>query len=115
MLKPDQISAQIAEIEDGRLSVEEFERWFRRASRNFHAYPDESARTAIFEIENVLSGYHEDLDETAARKELAEAIRPFETVVARMGQQAILATNYSGVPISMSSGNNNNVHFNVAA
>ncbi len=79
MLKPDQISAQIAEVAAGRLSAYDFERWFRRESRNFHAYPDEADRSAIFEIESVLSEYQfAGIDESSLASELAAAIRPFE-------------------------------------
>jgi hypothetical protein len=111
MLRPSQISEQIAKMADNHLSVEEFERWFRIASRNFHAYQDEAARAAIFEIENVLSEYHEDLDEEATQRELAAAIFPFEDHPA---VQFGFASNSYGSPIDVPISGNNNVGFNQA-
>jgi hypothetical protein len=78
MLSPVQISKEIAKI-GSALSVDDFERWFRRASRNFHAYSDERHVSAIFEVESVLSLYRlGEIDEKLVAAELADAIRPFE-------------------------------------
>jgi hypothetical protein len=77
MIKAAQISDQINEIVDDRLSIDEFERWLRRESRNFHAYPDKQAVAAIFEIESVLSEYHAGLDDESTKRELKAVIRPF--------------------------------------
>lgn len=110
MLKPARISAQIAEIEQGCLSVDDFERWFRLASRNFHSDQDEDAKSAIFEIENVLSEYHADLDELAAQRDLAEAIRPFEEQ-----REENIGSNHPAdvfVPMCFSASGNNNIGSN---
>lgn len=61
-----------------RISIDDFVRWFRSASRNFHAYPDKQAVAAIFEIESVLSEYRDGLSGQSTQKDLAAAIRPFE-------------------------------------
>ena len=79
MLTPREVSGKIAELADARLSLYDFEKWFRGGSRNFHRWPDEKARDLVYEIESVLSDYHMDgLDESRIPQELANAIRPFE-------------------------------------
>ena len=81
MLTPSQISQKIAEMPDS-LSAENFERWFRRESQDFHRYADKDCAEAIFEVENVLSEYHlGTLDESSVVAQLANAIRPFVPVV----------------------------------
>jgi len=78
MIRPSQIHEQIEQIAAGHISIDEFEQWFRHASRNFHAYPDKQAKAMVFEIESVLSEYRDGLSEQKTQKELAAAIRPFE-------------------------------------
>jgi hypothetical protein len=118
MLSPAQISAQIEEVAAGRLLVEEFELWFRRASRNFHGYKDEQAKSAIFEVENVLSEYHcSSLDESSVAMELANAIRPFEVKPMQYAYAysgAERGNNNSGMPLRIPSqiaGSNANPSF----
>jgi hypothetical protein len=77
MLNLNQISSQIAEVVAARISVDEFEEWFRFESRNFHVCSDRRLKSAIFEVEGVLSEYHfAALDEVSTAQQLAAAIRP---------------------------------------
>jgi hypothetical protein len=89
MLRPTQISDKITEIARGDLSIDDFARWFRSASKNFQAYSDKQAIAAIFDIESVLSEYRDGLDERSTQEELAAAIRPFEEVTHKIPWQRI--------------------------
>lgn len=81
MFNANQISLRISEIKAHRFSVEDFERWFRAESKNFHSWASEDLSKAIFEVESVLSEYHlAELRDDVAVKELANAIRPFERI-----------------------------------
>lgn len=80
MLTPSEISGKISDLSDARLSLYEFEKWFRVSSRNFHTWADDRAKDMVYEIEHVLSDYHFDgLKEAQIPKELAAAILPFES------------------------------------
>lgn len=79
MLSVDQISNAVSEVSAQRMSIEEFERWFRKGSRNFHACGDPNLIGAIFAVEAVLSEYRfAGMHESSARLELVNAVRPFE-------------------------------------
>jgi len=79
MLNPFQISRQVADFCDGKISLEEFERWFRSESRDFLAWADARLQSEVFAVEGVLSDYRFDgLQESNVAGELAAAIRPFD-------------------------------------
>jgi len=65
-------------MEPDCVSVEEFERWFRRESRNVHAWGGEELIRAVLSVEAVLSEYRfGSMDEDTTQKELVNAILPF--------------------------------------
>ena len=105
------------------MSLEDFEGWFRRESRNFHLYVDENAKGAIFDIEAILSEYHfAGLDERAVPQELAAAIRPFERAekylaasFPRQENRAVIGSRSSSGGAPPIPGNNATAGFNVAA
>lgn len=78
MLNVQQISIAAFEVSRGERSLYQFERWFREASRNVHAWGDTDLKSAVLLIECVLSDYHFDgLEEGSVGGELEAAIRPF--------------------------------------
>ncbi len=78
MLDVNQLNNAVSDVANDLLSMQEFERWLRGASRNVHEWGDEDLNNAVLSLESVLSDYHfEDLAEEVAKKELANAIRPF--------------------------------------
>lgn len=79
MLNVQQISNAASDISNGHISVEDFERWLRRASRNVHAWGSPKLLSAVLSVEAVLSDYRfSGLEESKVAEELANAIRPFE-------------------------------------
>jgi hypothetical protein len=81
MISVSEIQQKIGELASQRIEAAAFERWFRKASRNFHQLPSGQLKHAIFAIEAVFSEYHfANLEESALARELAEAIRPFCTI-----------------------------------
>jgi hypothetical protein len=82
MLNIQHLWQAISEMESAQgMPIEEFERWFRRESRNVHAWGEAQLIQAVLSVEAVLSEYRfGDLDEDATQKELAVAVRPFLTV-----------------------------------
>jgi hypothetical protein len=68
----------------GKMSLDDFERWFRRSSRNVHDWGNPELIEAVLTLEAALSEYRfADLGETAIGKELAIAIRPFVSEAGR--------------------------------
>ena len=78
MLNIHQLRDAIADVQEGAMSIDAFERWMRRASLNVHRWGDENLIEAILSVEAVLSEYHfAEMEISTAREELATAIRPF--------------------------------------
>lgn len=78
MLNVHQISNAAADVSMGEMSVEEFERWFRRGSRDCHAWGDADFLSAALSVESVLSEYRfGNLEEDKVGLELENAVRPF--------------------------------------
>lgn len=57
-LTVDVLSAKIAALAVGEISVPNFEVWFRVASRNFHLWAEAPLQEAVLSVERVLSEYH---------------------------------------------------------
>jgi len=71
MLNQVQFAGKIRDLEAGRLSVGDFEEWFREASRDVHLWGDEQLNEVVFSTEDIFSQYHfEDLDETKMKQGL---------------------------------------------
>lgn len=78
MLNLQQISNAVADVSMRRISIEEFERWLRKESRNFHASGDAVLVSAVLSVETVLSEYRfAEMTEAIAAQELANAICHF--------------------------------------
>jgi hypothetical protein len=78
MLNVHQIREAASDVSSGRMSVEDFERWLRKASRNVHAWGDAELVSAVLLVESVLSDFRFDgLEEDGVGKELAAALAPF--------------------------------------
>lgn len=78
MLNVHQISNAATNVSRGRMSVEDFEHWLRRESRNVHAWGKRELVDAVLSVEAVLSEYRfENLEENKVGEELENAIRPF--------------------------------------
>jgi hypothetical protein len=78
MLNVHEISNAGRDVRDGRMSVEDFERWLRRRSRNVHAWGDAELVSAVLAVESVLSDFRFDgLAEEQVAEQLENAVRPF--------------------------------------
>jgi hypothetical protein len=78
MLNLHQLADQIAAMDDAYV----FERWFRKASRNFHLWADPPTRGAILAAESVLSEYYlNSFGDSALKQELDNATRPFVAIM----------------------------------
>jgi hypothetical protein len=78
MLSIHQISSAVSDVSADRMSIEEFERWLRKGSRNVHACGDDALVSAVLSVEAALSEYRfADMEEDKAKEELATVIRPF--------------------------------------
>lgn len=78
MLTIDDLNSAIHQVLDGRIHLEDFERWMRRESRDVHVWGSAGIVQAVLAIEAVLSEYHfADMDEAVASAEIVAAIRPF--------------------------------------
>jgi hypothetical protein len=81
MINVHQLSNAISEVHADHTSLDDFERWFRRESRNMHTASEEEL-AAVFAIESVLSEYRfAELDEDSVKSELVSAIFPFVSPV----------------------------------
>ncbi len=94
MLSLDQLSQRISELAADRVAVGDFLNWFREASRDFHLWADNDLRTAIWDVESILSEYQfADLDAYGLKVELANAVRPFPPVYANSsGESSFFCT-----------------------
>lgn len=92
MLNIDQLSNQIAAYAAGRLSLNDFEDWFRDQSRNVHLWGDVALNEFVDAIEEAFSERHfEGLDEVGMRSKLqAEAERFARPFVSRHDSVGIL-------------------------
>jgi hypothetical protein len=121
MITLSEISRRVAEIVEGKLSLYDFERWFRERSRGFHAWSDEKAKSLVFAIEEVLGDFHFDgLAEDKVAQELTATISIFEAQQGTQPQylrQANIGANDSDDYVSMylPASGNNNIGFNVVS
>ncbi|HCC57743.1 MAG TPA: hypothetical protein DEQ47_10865 [Solibacterales bacterium] len=77
MLNVRQLSEKIDELAADRVSVYDFERWFRTESKDFHQWADARLKDAVFSIEAALSEYHfAELEESKLKVELSAAVCP---------------------------------------
>jgi len=77
MLNIQQISDAISDIRHHG-SIEDFERWFRRESRNVHSWGSGNLVQVVLAVEAVLSEYRfAGMQDVAAQQELANAVLPF--------------------------------------
>lgn len=58
MLNLQTLCGKIRELSDVRLSLSDFEDWFRDESRNVHLWGDEPVKYFVWEVEDVFSQYH---------------------------------------------------------
>ena len=76
MLSLDQLSQQVAACHAGRISLDDFEEWFRTNSKGAYRASEDLSRAAA-SVEAAFSKYcFQGLDEQGLREELAEAVRP---------------------------------------
>ena len=78
MLEFRELSRQLADCSQGRLSLGDFEDWFVRNSWNAHQSRDDNLVDAVFEIEELLSA------EADARIDNARLLRRFEELASRI-------------------------------
>ena len=78
MLEFRELSRQLADCSQGRLSLGDFEDWFVRNSWNAHQSQDDNLVDAVFEIEELLSA------EADARIDNARLLRRFEELASRI-------------------------------
>jgi hypothetical protein len=82
MLTTNQLADQIEQYRRGSLSLLAFEDWFSDQSWNIHQSNRQHDIDAVFAIEDILSRRHSDgLDEETLKQELANAVRPFVSLV----------------------------------
>ena len=80
MFTVDQISKQIGAVAENRLSIDDFEDWFVAASWGFFDIQRDPLSSAIAAVRHVLNSLEsEEIAESQVSKELASAIRPFES------------------------------------
>lgn len=78
MLNLEQLSEQIAAYASSRVSLREFEDWFRQESEDVHLWGDEQLNEFVFSVEALFSERHFDrLSESEMRKRLQEEARRF--------------------------------------
>ena len=88
MLSAEQLSSKIAALADRRVSVNEFEDWFRDRSRNVHQWGDQSLNHFVDAVELLFSDwYFEGLDENILRSKLQEEARHFANPFALSGER----------------------------
>lgn len=81
MLTIPAIESKVSDVSADPLSVEDFERWIRKESRNVHAWGNEDLIAAVMAVEAVLSEYrYAGMSPQNVVAELANAIRPFASV-----------------------------------
>jgi len=80
MLNIHQLSDAISHVKPENESIEQFERWLRRESRNVHSWGEEAVVDAVLAVESVLSSYRFDsMQPDEVKKELENAVRPFDS------------------------------------
>ncbi len=76
MFSLEELANRISACRNGRISLDDFEDWFRDNSRA--AYRDDALRSAYFAVESALSQVDfQRISEGKALAELEDAIRPF--------------------------------------
>ena len=76
--KVTQYAKHIAALADQRVSINEFEDWFRDASRNAHQWGDSNVNDFVDAVESLFSErYFENLDERDLRSKLQQEARRF--------------------------------------
>jgi hypothetical protein len=79
MLNQVQFREKLNELISHRVSLEDFEDWFRDNTRNFHTWSDSFLIDLVFAIEAVFSEYHfDDLAEEETEKRLENTLRRFD-------------------------------------
>jgi hypothetical protein len=78
MLSAEQLSKQIEALADQRVSVNDFEDWFRDESRDVHLWGDQNLNELVEAVEALFSErYFGGLDEKRLRQQLQEEARRF--------------------------------------
>src|SRR5215469_5440458 len=72
-----EIVESVAELEAGRVTVEDFEDWSAELSWNAHHAENQAVRDLLYEIRAILNRHEEDHNDQPLRLELAKAVRPF--------------------------------------
>ena len=98
MLNIQQISDAISDLRRYG-SIEDFERWLRRESRNVHSWGSESLVQAVLAVEAVLSECRfAGMQDAVAQQELANAVRPFVPKVEIFAPKVSYRLDYSLFP-----------------
>lgn len=124
MLRIPELSRQIAVYKDAQISLDEFEDWFRSNFRGSYQADDSDESRVTVAVESALSKFHfRGIAEDILRKDLVEAIRPFEDAELQLGAQlfprqqnrAVIGSR-SQIDVTLPTpGNNATAGFNVAA
>ena len=78
MITVDDLWSAVENVQGGALSIDDFQRWLRKGSYNFHASGNQNLIDAIFAVEAVLSEYSfADMGDDLTKRGLVIAIRPF--------------------------------------
>jgi hypothetical protein len=77
MLNLDELLEQVAACRDEKLSIDDFEDWFRTASKGVYSRQDDASKASAA-IEAAFSKFDfQGIDEPSLRGELAAAVLPF--------------------------------------
>src|SRR5437667_15309 len=92
MLSLDQLLDKIAAYDAGRISLNEFEDWFRDESEDVHLWGDRELNEFVFALEALFSERHfESLAESRMREKMQKEARRFARPFASYSELVALA------------------------
>jgi hypothetical protein len=94
MFNESQLLQAVEDLAQDRISIGDFECWFRLQSRDVHKWGNVRINELVDAAESVFSEYYfEDLDDAGFRRAMANAIRPFEEKAAVQYECAFSSNN----------------------